>query len=587
MLKVWLPLNGDLHNQGLDDVTVTNNGATVNNEGKIGKCYSFNGSSNYITITQGYIGDSWSYSIWAYTTSGSSPQTLACCRKSVGSGFSLFLVGGKLRIDSGGNSIQHTTTYSYPTNTWFHLTITYGDGKISYYINGEFKNSYSDTISSTYWGNIFSIGASQANGSNYGNYLNGRVNDIRIYDHCLSPKEVKELSKGLVLHYPLNRGGFGADNLFVRSDRFVGEDNAYVTINARKDNYITAFDGKSIYTSKTFSEGDVITLSAKSNLKWSKVHATSGQNNGTVGFWLQAYDSVEDAMNITNLKRSQFLVNSFEDEREEFKLTWTVPASDNGRAYNFRFNSYSDGTTLVTAKFWDLKLELGDHATPWIPNPTDDLYSALGLDDGIEYDVSGYQNNGTITGSLTCSSDTPRYMVSTYFNGGDNAITVPFNSVISDATIPFTINLWFKKSELGTDNYESLFGGPSGFEMDTRSGSATSLSLYMASTRGGAMYSPFNLNEWYMVTMASDRTNEYYYVNGELAKTITAKSMPVGSYFIGAWQVYNKQNYKGLISDFRIYSTCLSADDILALYNIPASIASNGTLLTQGEISEV
>lgn len=34
--------------------------------------------------------------------------------------------------------------------------------------------------------------------------FNGDISDVRIYDHCLSPKEVKEISKALVLHYPLN-----------------------------------------------------------------------------------------------------------------------------------------------------------------------------------------------------------------------------------------------------------------------------------------------------------------------------------------------------------------------------------------------
>jgi archaellum component FlaF (FlaF/FlaG flagellin family) len=45
-LKVWLPLNGNLENKGDSDVTVINNGATVDNNGKIGKTYLFNG--NYI-----------------------------------------------------------------------------------------------------------------------------------------------------------------------------------------------------------------------------------------------------------------------------------------------------------------------------------------------------------------------------------------------------------------------------------------------------------------------------------------------------------------------------------------------------------
>ena len=50
-LQVWLPLNGNLNNQGLSNITVTNVGATVNAAGKIGNCYSFDGTDDYLTLS--------------------------------------------------------------------------------------------------------------------------------------------------------------------------------------------------------------------------------------------------------------------------------------------------------------------------------------------------------------------------------------------------------------------------------------------------------------------------------------------------------------------------------------------------------
>ena len=49
-LKVWLPLINGFENKGTSNITVTNNGATVNANGKIGSCYSFDGSDDYISL---------------------------------------------------------------------------------------------------------------------------------------------------------------------------------------------------------------------------------------------------------------------------------------------------------------------------------------------------------------------------------------------------------------------------------------------------------------------------------------------------------------------------------------------------------
>ena len=48
-LKVWLPLDGDLHNQGASNIEATTVGGTVNSSGKIGSCYYLSSSSRIYT----------------------------------------------------------------------------------------------------------------------------------------------------------------------------------------------------------------------------------------------------------------------------------------------------------------------------------------------------------------------------------------------------------------------------------------------------------------------------------------------------------------------------------------------------------
>lgn len=262
-----------------------------------------------------------------------------------------------------------------------------------------------------------------------------------------------------------------------------------------------------------------------------------------------------------------------------FSKTWTLTANWTYYTYTFTASEEMETDSCTfhlgvsgnsSINICGMKMEKGDKATPYCP--------AIGemTEPNVIYDSSGYGNDGLIFDPLTITTDTLKYNVATVFDGNTSAIKVPYTDIASTDDI-FTLNLWFKKNELGSKNYETLFGGPSGFEMDTRAGTATSLTLYMASTRG-SNFAQFNFGEWYMVTLVNDGTNELYYVNTELKKTIAKKPMPAGNYYIGAWQTEIKQNYKGFISDFRIYKTALTADQILELYNTSATIDNKGNV---------
>ena len=84
---------------------------------------------------------------------------------------------------------------------WNHyvFTIDYEKGEANYYINGKKHGTTHTNVDTThYLRGDFSFGQ---------NGLDLSENDIRIYDRCLSPLEVKHLAQGLVLHYPLSMPG--------------------------------------------------------------------------------------------------------------------------------------------------------------------------------------------------------------------------------------------------------------------------------------------------------------------------------------------------------------------------------------------
>lgn len=246
-------------------------------------------------------------------------------------------------------------------------------------------------------------------------------------------------------------------------------------------------------------------------------------------------------------------------------------------------NRTSSGLTDLTIR--NIKVEHGSIPTPWIPNQADALYSQMGIDNNIVYDCSGYCNNGeTMTDTITYSSDTPRYNISTHFNGTYDGIIIKNLQLSNIINTEITYSFWVKP-ENESGGRSVYFGSYSGSSWSIEKVSSGALRLYW----NGSPDEFFNNctitdDVWQHICITKSGTNDVkIYKNGvqvaNSTKTHSELNFPT-TYRIGR-DVRNNDGtpYRGLMSDFRIYATALSADDILELYQTGASLSNNGTLL--------
>ena len=205
-LQIWLPFNGDLHNQGLSNIQFINNGATVDTNGKIGKCYSFDGFSNTIYNRNVSINcNKLSMCCWIYRNSSSSAEGYIASLNN-GSVYTDTAIG----LDSsnattivfigGGNSTLRATITS---DTWIHVAVTYDGQNVKGYINGQKIGEQANTTILNK--SQLAIGCRCDSTNSFKYYFPGKINDFRLYDHALSDKEVEEIAKGLVLHYKFDQ----------------------------------------------------------------------------------------------------------------------------------------------------------------------------------------------------------------------------------------------------------------------------------------------------------------------------------------------------------------------------------------------
>lgn len=561
-LKVWFPLNGDLTNNGVLNNTITNANATVDNTGKIGKCYVC-ASGNHISFTNPITTSTTDFAIscWIYVTEYTNGYSSVFSSRTAtsGKGIALWMTPGSIRFDDGE---MWTVSNTFTLNTWTHICVTYSktSGK-SIYVNGNLIGSKATVGTLANLRSELFIGY-----DHYGYYLGGKVNDLRVWEGSApSPKEVELLARGLVLHYPLSGGRGGQNNLLKNTGDLTkwNKENG-ITVSWDNDKNMYKIEDSSHTSSRWGIYQD---FSVQPNTTYTVSCTLLGDYSGC-GFGVFDTSAAWPGETII-----------YKNSTTKSRLTYTLTSGANSSIARVYISTHC-GTSKV-AWCTTPKVEIGSKSTPWITNSTDTEYNAMGYNNNTEYDVSGYLHNGTINGSVSYSSDTARYSVSTEFSKAGYVNVSSFNV----DTSAFTLNFWVKMKTATSQHFVlGTFNNWTGNGIGVYRDANTVNYLCLIRSAGESTYKSFALGlstgSWYMLTLTYDGTNYKGYLNGVLKQNVTYGSSGVVSnpVFMVGNSKFNStpasENEEAFVSDVRFYATALTAEDIQKLYNTSTSISN-------------
>lgn len=163
-------------------------GATWTTSGKFGSALTFNGTSALVTVPNSaslQLTSGMTLEAWVYPTSvGTSWRDVIY--KGDDMYFLLAASPTSSRPETGGTFATLYGTGALTVNTWTHLAGTYDGVTVRLYVNGVQVASLAKTGTIATSTNPLQIGGD----STYGQYFQGRIDEVRIYSRALSASEV-------------------------------------------------------------------------------------------------------------------------------------------------------------------------------------------------------------------------------------------------------------------------------------------------------------------------------------------------------------------------------------------------------------
>lgn len=177
------------------------NAATATIPGKAGSAFNFNGTSNFISMTDATLDLAGSLTVAAWIK----PETFGTDvgggiraggiydRISGSSGYSLniyeALGDDRLALYSSGNGNVFSDFNILTLNEWQHVAVTIDAGAATFYVNGVEAGTNAFPVTSAGAAVAAKIGVD----SGEAEFFQGGIDDVRVYNRAFSPAEVKQL----------------------------------------------------------------------------------------------------------------------------------------------------------------------------------------------------------------------------------------------------------------------------------------------------------------------------------------------------------------------------------------------------------
>lgn len=596
-LMIHLPLNGNVINHGLlgDDIITKTVTPTFTDSGKLGKALSGGTLTLQASATdQVFNNEEITIAFWIYpnVATGGSGGIIFGKENMTGPDnrkFTIFQyptandLHWSWQNDGNTTFIGGSKSGVLPSYTWTHVCFTYKNPTGILYVNGVETTIFtgvSDSATFAYNTNII-----VNNTSRY-------INDLRVYNHCLNAKEVDLISKGLVVHYPLNDPYSTLSVNKYSGDYFEGLASSKGTFTVAKladergYNYKLSYTGTGSSSWHTFSFPAVSFTAGKSYTFSCKVRKRSASSSLSLRAARIGNDWTATQVNV---------LSATDTEWHEFHVTATMTETfeRSGTTYNvsprieFYTPSLSTSGTVYTYDF-DLKDMM-------ISECDSTLAATNGAwNDGVVYDTSGYGNHGSVATNTSpvINSSTPRYDACNKF---ESKHYITGKSPWSAQKISeLSVSAWIYQESgggystwLACNGYGSpgLWFGVNAEGCGQWAYCGSNSPSYVKGTK------TVNKDSWYLHTYTFKNGVAKWYLNGELTATTTytnnylslANNFTLADSYSGSsWNT----SFAGSISDFRLYATELTADDILNMYTTAATLTDKGSLLLRGEIVE-